>query len=278
MLFLLKIAVAPLLVAGVSLAARWWGPTVGGLLMGLPWITGPVLLVLVLDRGVEFGVAASIGIELGVICISAFMLAYGLIAAVAPWPLSLAGAVAAFFASALAVTEPSLQPWLMPGAIPPLWAATGLGLASLGAVLVLLPRPRGEVRRFAAPPWWDIPARMATAAGIVTAVLLGADALGPRLAGVLSTYPTIITVVGAFTHHRWGRDAVWRVLRGISASLLGFIAFFLVVGLTLPALGITAAYALAALTALAVTAALLVTHRVRHARAARLAEALRHAP
>jgi hypothetical protein len=245
--------------------------------MGLPWITGPVLLVLVLDRGVEFGVAAAIGIELGVICISAFMLAYGLIAAVAGWPLSLAGGVAAFFAGALAVTEPSLQPWLTPDAVPPLWAATGLGVASLGAVLVLLPRPRGEVR-LAAPPWWDIPARMATAAAIVTAVLLSADVLGPRLAGVLATYPTIITTVGAFTHHRWGRDAVWRALRGISASLLGFVAFFLVVGLALPALGIAAAYALAALTALAVTVALLVTHRVRHARAARLAAALRHSP
>jgi hypothetical protein len=277
MLFLLKITVAPLLVAGVSLAARWWGPTVGGLLMGLPWITGPVLLVLVLDRGVEFGVAAAIGIELGVICIGAFMLAYGRIAAVARWPLSLAGAVAAFFAAALAVTEPSLQPWIMPGAMPPLWGAVGLAVASLGVAIALLPRPRGEMR-LAALPWWDIPARMAAAAAIVTAVLLSADALGPRLAGVLSTYPTIITVVGAFTHHRWGRDAVWRVLRGISASLLGFIAFFLVVGLTLPALGIAAAYALAALTALAITAALFVAHGVRHARTARAADALRQSP
>ena len=47
MLFILKIAVTPLLVAAVSLAARRWGPTVGGLVMGLPWFTGPVLLVLV---------------------------------------------------------------------------------------------------------------------------------------------------------------------------------------------------------------------------------------
>jgi hypothetical protein len=277
MLFLLKISLTPLLVAGVSLAARWWGPTIGGLLMGLPWFTGPVLLVLVLDRGVAFGVAACVGIELGVVCISAFMLVYGLLAAVARWPLSVVGAAAAFFGGALALTEPYLQPWLMPNAIPPLWAATGLGVASLGVLLALLPRPRGEVR-LAAPPWWDIPARMATAAAVVTVVLLSADALGPRLAGVLSTYPIIITVVAAFTHHRWGRDAVWRVLRGVSASLLAFIAFFLVVGLTLPTLGIVAAYALATLSALGVTAALLVAHRLRHARAARAAEALRHSP
>jgi hypothetical protein len=275
MLLLLKIAVTPLMVAAVSLVARRWGPTAGGLLMGLPWFTGPVLFVLVLDRGAEFGVAAAIGVELGVMCISAFMLAYGLLAAVARWPLSLAGAVAAFFAGALAVTEPSLQPWITPNAVPPLWAAAGLGVASLGAVLALVPRPRGETK-LQAPPWWDIPARMAAAGAIVTAVVVSADALGPRLAGVLSTYPVIVTVVGTFTHHRSGPDAVRRVLRGVAASLVGFVAFFLIVGLTLPALGLLLAYALAVLATLAVTAGLVVAVRARRALKTRPAPAMRH--
>jgi hypothetical protein len=30
MLFLLKVAVSPILVALVSVAARWWGPMIGG--------------------------------------------------------------------------------------------------------------------------------------------------------------------------------------------------------------------------------------------------------
>ena len=51
--------------------------------------------------------------------------------------------------------------------------------------------------------------------------------------------------------------------------------FFLVVGLTLPALGLAAAYALAAPTSLVVTAGLLVVHRVHRARAARSAQGLR---
>ena len=74
--FLLKIAVPPVLVAAMSLAARRWGPTVGGLLMGLPWMTGPILFFLALDNGGEFAVAACAGIQLGVICIYAFILAY----------------------------------------------------------------------------------------------------------------------------------------------------------------------------------------------------------
>lgn len=272
MLVLLKIAVTPLLVAAVSLAVRWWGPTVGGILMGLPWFTGPVLFILIQERGSAFGVAACLGVEIGVICISAFMLVYGLVAAVAGWPLSLAAAVAAFFASAMAIGDPALLAQALPGKVPPLWVAAGAGALSLIVVLALLPRPRGQALPLA-PPWWDIPARMAATAALVAALVLGADTLGPRLAGVLASYPIILTVAGTFTHHRWGRDAVWRVLRGLAASLFGFVVFFLVVGLTLPAAGLVGAYALASLSALAMTAALLAAHRAQRGRRARWSEA-----
>ena len=70
MLFLLKIAVPPFLVAAMSLAARWWGPTIGGLLLGMPWMTGPVLFFLALDKGEDFAVGACAGIELGVVCVA----------------------------------------------------------------------------------------------------------------------------------------------------------------------------------------------------------------
>ena len=64
--------------------------------------------------------------------------------------------------------------------------------------------------------------------------MLTADAMGPQLSGIMSTYPVIVTVVGTFTHHRWGREAVWRMLRGLTVSLFAFVVFFLIVGLALP--------------------------------------------
>jgi hypothetical protein len=264
MLFLLKIAVTPILVAGVALAARRWGPTVGGILMGLPWFSGPVLFILIIDQGIDFGVGACLGIMIAVTCVSAFMLAYGLVAAVAGWPLSLAAGSAAFLAGAAVLSDPALLARILPARLPPLWAAAGLGAASLCVVLALLPRPRAGVLP-QVPPWWDIPARMAAAAALVAAVVTGADALGPRLAGVFASYPIIITVTGTFTHYSSGRDAIWRVLRALAASLFGFIVFFLVVGLTLPAAGAVGAYALASLSALAITMALLAAHRARQA-------------
>jgi hypothetical protein len=56
------------------------------------------------------------------------------------------------------------------------------------------------------------------------------------------------------------------VLRGLAASLFGFIAFFLVLGLALPGAGAVGAYALAAMAGLAITAALVAAHRVRRRR------------
>ena len=63
--------------------------------------------------------------------------------------------------------------------------------------------------------------------------------------------------------NRWGREAVWRMLRGITASLVGFVAFFLIVGLALPGFGLTGSYFLAAAAALAMTSGLFLLNRRR---------------
>src|SRR5215470_1964855 len=196
MFFLLKVAVPPILVAAMSLAARRWGPTVGGLLMGLPWMTGPVLFFLGLDKGGEFAVAASAGIELGVVCICAFMLAYAAVSLIAPWPFCLAAATLAF--------------WIVGGIVQsepiPLLPAAAAALAALVATYYLLPRPRTPGSP-APLPWWDIPARMLATFLLVAATMSSADRLGPQLSGLVSTYPVILVVVGCFTHHQWGVDA-----------------------------------------------------------------------
>jgi hypothetical protein len=262
MLFLLKIAITPFLVAAVSVAARWWGPTVGGILMGLPWFTGPTLFVLVQDKGIDFGVSACVGIELGVACVAAFILAYGLISIAARWPLCLTGGMVAFAASAWVAQHPALLAGVARGATGPLWVASGVGLVALAIALLLLPRPTATPASQALP-WWDIPMRMATTGALVTAILLTADVMGPQLSGIMSTYPVIVTVVGTFTHHRWGREAVWRMLRGITASLIGFVAFFLIVGLALPGFGLTVSYLLAAAVALTMTTGLFFLNRAR---------------
>ena len=259
MLFLLKIAVTPVLVAAVSLAARWWGPTIGGLLMGLPWFTGPLLFVLTYDRGAEFGVGATIGIELAVLCVSAFILAYGFVARVARWPVALSTAVGLFFVSGFSMD--AVAPLLLPDA--PAWqlpAAAGIGFASLLATFLLLPRPASPPV-LQTLPWWDIPMRMVATGALVATIVLLADALGPRLSGILGTYPVILTVVCAFTQHSWGADAVLSVLRGVTVSLFSFVVFFLIVGTLLPGAGLVLSYACAVLVAVTMTGTMLFLSR-----------------
>jgi hypothetical protein len=95
--------------------------------------------------------------------------------------------------------------------------------------------------------------------------LLTADLLGPQLSGIVATYPVIFTVLGAFTHHQWGRDAVRRLLRGLAISLISFVAFFLIVGLTMPDAGVEGSFLLASVPAVAISGLLFRLSRMRAA-------------
>jgi hypothetical protein len=182
------------------------------------------------------------------------MLAYAAMSLVAAWPSCVVAATAAFFGAG----------WLIQGLSLWLPFATAAAIGALFATHQLLPRPRTAATP-APPPWWDIPARMAMALVLVAGIMTTADRLGPQLSGIVSTYPAILTVIGSFTHHQWGVDAVWRVLRGLTVSLSNFVAFFLIAGLSMPALGLQGAFALAAAAALATSAGLILFHRRRSA-------------
>jgi hypothetical protein len=250
MLLLLKLAVPPVLVAVVSLAARAWGPTIGALLMGLPWLTGPVLFFLTLEKGTDFGVGACSGILLGVVCICGYLLAWGAAGVIGSWPLCLAAASAAFAATAWATHEIQFD----------LVTASALATAGLLVTFLLLPAP--VARTMPAPlPWWDIPGRMLATLLLIGVISLAADALGARLSGVVSTFPVSVSVIGAFTHHQWGREAARQMLRALALSLLAFVAFFLVVGLALPVVGLVSSYVLAAICAIFVSSLVLLASR-----------------
>ncbi len=94
-LLALKLVLTPLLIGGATLAARRWGPLVGGWLVALPLTSGPVLLFLALDHGPSFAAEAAVGALLGLAAIVGFSLAYAAISPRGPWP-SLGAAVVAY--------------------------------------------------------------------------------------------------------------------------------------------------------------------------------------
>jgi hypothetical protein len=250
MLLLLKVVVTSALVGLMSLAARAWGPAIGGLLMGLPWMTGPVLFLLGLERGDAFVTRASAGVLVGTIAIAAFVGTYATVARRASWPWSLGAACTAFLFTSAAVRMLGLG----------LLAGGAAAASTLIAAFLLIPRPEKVVMPRPLP-WWDIPVRMLATACLVTVIALTADSLGPELSGIVATFPVIFTVVGAFTHATWGASAVTTLARGISLSLLSFTAFFVVVGLLAEPAGLIVSYLCAGGVALLVSAGLILSRR-----------------
>ena len=241
MLLLLKLVLAPLLVALATLVARRWGPKIGGVVVGLPLSTGPIFLFLAIDQGLAFAERACVGILTALVGVAGFALTYTAVSRSAGWACSLAASATSFFViSAIVGTS------LPGGVIAP-------GLAAYLALLIavsLIRRPRlGSTK--SASPWWDIWLRMLATSALTLAVTTAADILGPTFSGIVGTYPIVTTVMIPFTHHQFGRDAAIAMLRGSVLSWIGFASCFLVTGLVLQAYGLATALSLGALATLA---------------------------
>jgi hypothetical protein len=130
----IELILAPAFVALATVAARRWGPGVGGLLSAFPAIVGPVLLIDALDHGSLFTARAANGTLLGLVALSAFAFAYARCAGRwGWWPSLLTG----WAAAAVATTTVGL---VIHGAGSPI----GLILAVVSLALAYLGMPRAR--------------------------------------------------------------------------------------------------------------------------------------
>lgn len=232
---LLKVTITPLLIGGLSWAARRFGHSVGGWLVGLPLTSGPVSVFLAIEQGEAFAREAAPGMIAGVIAVAAFGLLYGHGSKVLGWFGSLGVALVGFAVAASVLAQ-------LPHPLLPVFAVTVMVL--VGAFL-LLPKPGAHAVAELTPPW-DIPVRMVVATGVVLSLTGLAHLLGPAWTGVLSPFPVFTSVLGAFTHRQAGPAAARILLRGLMLGLFSFATFFLVVGLLLVDRGPVLTYGLAA--------------------------------
>jgi hypothetical protein len=232
----------PALIAAASLAGRRWGPAIGGWLVGLPLTSAPVALFLALDHGAGFARAAAAGSLAGALAEVAFCFAYGRLARHG-WPFAFAAACVAFAAAAAVLQR-----------LVPTPAALGVGVVLTLALTLWLMPPAPGARPAAAPPRWDIPARMVITTALVVVITGAAVTLGPRLSGILATFPVYAAILTIFAHRTGAAPAV-QVLRGLLLGLLAFAGFFVVLGAVIERFGIAVAFALATAAALAIQAA-----------------------
>jgi len=211
----LKLTVTPLLILAASLVIRRWGEIIGGWFVGLPLTTAPVCFFLALDQGAGFAAAACLGSLAGAASEAGFGLGYGLVAHRHAWPPAVVVASLAFVACGVVFTSAAVS----------LWVAVPMTLAALAAALSLMPRLGAEVTTLPRAPYWEIPARMIVATVLVLGLTTLAPYVGPRLSGLLATYPVFASVLTAFSHHGRGAPAAVKVLRGLLIGAFAFTGF-----------------------------------------------------
>jgi hypothetical protein len=219
----LKVALAPALVVGVTLAARRWGSKVGGMLIAIPVVAGPILLVIALEHGDVFAARTARGALLGVVALSAFCVAFATATAVRRWPAALLIGWAAYAGVAAGGSQWDAPP------------ATGLALALTALLLArsfLMSNEQTDALPSSPPPW-DLYARAASTAVLVVVLTTVAGALGPAVSGVLTPFPVAASVLAAFTLAHDGPAASRTMLRGFVTALPGFAAFFFAVAVAL---------------------------------------------
>jgi hypothetical protein len=235
----LKLLLTPALIGGASLVGRRWGPAVSGWLVGVPFTSGPITLVLALTHGVGFAEAAAAGTLAGTISQAGFCVTYAWLAGRCGWLLAAAGSTLVF-----AGLTAALRPLPLPAG--PLFLAT---IPVIVLALRVLPASGGaEPGAPAALPRWDLPARIAVATGFVVLLTGVAPALGPRLTGLLAPFPLYGAVLAGFAHALQEPAQATLVLKGLLLGLFTFAGFFLMLATLLQRAGIGPAFGAAILT------------------------------
>jgi hypothetical protein len=254
-----KALLAPTFVVGASVAARRFGPWVGGVVGGLPVVAGPILLAYALEHGRTFAEQAAAGTLLGLLSLTAFVVVYGRLASRFPWFVCMLSGWAAFALVTLALDGVTVA------------SGVALGLVCLGFAggLLLLPgQPdiaAGGGDAIPPAPAWDLPVRAGCALGLVLALTTAAGWLGPQLSGLLAPFPVITTVLATFTHSQRGPDEAVRLLRGMLTGFVAFALFCFTLAVSLGGATIAAAFALATAAALAAQALMLARAKRRTA-------------
>lgn len=172
-----KIVLAPAFVVGASLAARRFGPRVGGLVGGLPVVAGPILLVFALEHGAAFAAQAAGGTLLGMVSLSVFIVVYARAATMrVPWLASLLAGWAGFAAMTALLDGTSVSAGI----------ALTIVLVTLALTLTVLQQDMREPDSRAEEPAWDLPVRAMSALALVLALTALAGHLGAHLSGLLA--------------------------------------------------------------------------------------------
>lgn len=226
----IKLLGGPAVILLASMAGRRWGPTIAGLLGGMPLLATCIIGTLWAEYGKEYALVTAMAAPAGLWANSAFMLAMAYASIKLPWPLMLLCGWIVYLIIAVAIA--------FSGLTDSFW----LGLSALGSLFLglwFMPAPEAPPK-IARLPHMELTARVIAAFVLVAGLSITARFLGPELTGVLSGGPVAASVIPAFTQASGDRNAVLLQLRGFLTGLTGFCVFFLIL---VPLAGVIGAWA-----------------------------------
>jgi hypothetical protein len=221
-LLLLKLFLAPFFVALLSYIQHRWGDGIGGRLIGLPLTTGPFIFIIYVQEGAIFAARSAHGVLVGQVALIAFSWVYATSALRMSWGRALANGTLACLATGALLTSFEIHLYVLL----PLLVASWLLATKFWPSYI-------TVAKISEIPRWELPARLLVTVILILTLTGMASLLGPRLAGALSTYPVIISVLGAFNQRRHGPNSTVATLHGLMQSLPISISIMTVLSVTL---------------------------------------------
>lgn len=216
---------AALFVGGVLWLMERTSPFIGGIVLALPIVTAPAYVFLVLQHDPAFVAEAALGSLATVGAVLLFLIAVIALTRRWPMPAALAAGLAAWLATGAAIR-------LLPASLAVSLAVLTLcGLVAWAAgrhVPLTAPAARGR------SPLFEIALRGAAAGLLVAGVGVLAETVGPRIAGIFSSFPVALLTVCWFLPRRLDATGIRAALRASQIGMASHVPFFLSLALLGP--------------------------------------------
>jgi hypothetical protein len=214
-LFLLRVAIAPLIVVGGTLVQRRFGHAVGGLVIGLPLTCLPLLWLVALQHGTSFASSMSGAILVGASAQAVVIWVYALLAPRISPILAVAGALGSFVVTIGALNLLNL----------PVLLASLLATAAFAVALYWWPYTESAPQESGR---YRLMLRVAISAGFTLFLVSLAGQIGPGFSGLFAALPMMSLVMAYVTHRELGANASAQFLHGVTKGSFSYVASMLV--------------------------------------------------
>lgn len=207
----LQLILVPLAVMAGTLAQRRFGHAVGGLIIGLPLASLPMLLLIALQRGTTFATSMSNADLIGSLAEVVVILVYVLASRrLSPTPTLLSALVA--FVLGAGVLHLFTFPTAFAGVV---------SVIAFASALRVWPARANEIVEGGRD---RLMLRISLSGGFGLLVLILAGPMGPGFTGLAAALPVSSLVMAFVTHQSHGPDASSRLLQGVARGSFAYVA------------------------------------------------------